>query len=257
MQTFNELKKNIDRLRDKECGCPWDLKQTHESLLKYLVEESYEYIHAVEEKDILKMKEELGDILLQVLLHSKIAEDNQYFSFNDVSTTLNEKIIRRHPHVFKDPSLASSADDVQKNWSKIKEEEKKDKPFFSKEDLSLPALISAQKIGKKSADVNFDWDNVDQVFDKVHEEFLEVKEEMDKKTRDPKRIFEEIGDLLFSTVQLARHMNFEAEDCLRYSNKKFINRFTKLHDLILKDGKDIKKLNVPELEEYWSRVKAN
>lgn len=245
----------IRKLRDPKDGCPWDLKQTHESLLKYLVEESYEYIHAVEENDPEKMQEELGDVFLQVLLNAQIAEDNGLFNLEDVAKTLSEKMIRRHPHVFKDKSLATTSEEVLKNWDEIKKKEKENKPFFTDEDLALPALMSAQKIGKKSGKVNFDWDTVEQVFDKVLEEVEEVKVELKDKEKNREKVFEEIGDLLFSVTQLARHMGFEAEDCLRFANKKFVSRFQVLEKLIQEDEKDIQVLNIPELEAYWQRAK--
>lgn len=245
----------IKKLRDPENGCPWDLKQTHESLLKYLIEESYEYIHAVERNDPLKMQEELGDIFLQVLLHAQIAEDNKQFNLEDVAKTLSDKMIRRHPHVFQNKDLATTPEEVSNNWEEIKKKEKEDKAFFNEEDLSMPALMSAQKIGKKSAKVNFDWDTVEQVFEKVLEEVEEVRVELQDQKKNKEKIFEEIGDLLFSVTQLARHMGFEAEECLRFANKKFVHRFQILERLIREDKKDIQVLNIPELEAYWQRAK--
>lgn len=247
----------IAKLRHPKEGCPWDLEQTHESLTKYLIEESYEYIHAIEEKDRSKMEEELGDVLLQVLLHAQIAKDNNDFDLDSVAKALAEKMIYRHPHVFKDNSKELTSSEVLANWDELKKKEKENKSinFFTQEDLCMPALMSAQKIGKKSKKVNFDWDKVEEVLAKVDEELLEVKEELHDPIKNKDKIKEEIGDLLFSVTQLARHLGIDAEDSLRQANKKFINRFSKLEDLILKDNKNMLEMKVPELEEYWQKVK--
>lgn len=256
---YPQIKRIIEivaKLRHPQDGCPWDLKQDHKSLLKYLVEESYEYINAVENVDYKNMEEELGDVFLQVLLHSQIASESGHFDLESVSQKLAEKMIRRHPHVFEKKEEGLTSEEVLVNWEKIKKQEKtSNTPFFTNDDLALPALMSAQKIGKKSGKVNFDWENVEQVFLKVEEELEEVRIELKDQEKNREKIFEEIGDLLFSTVQLARHMGFEAEDCLRQANKKFIRRFEVLENLINSDNKDIQALNIPELEEYWQQAK--
>lgn len=251
----------IKRLRDPESGCPWDLKQDHESLIKYLIEESYEYKYATKKNDIKEMENELGDVFLQVLLHSQIASESNHFDIESVSQTLAEKMIRRHPHVFNKQveELSNiSADQVKANWEEIKSQEKqnKDSPFFGKEDLCMPALMSAQKIGKKSAKVNFDWENYHQVMDKVQEEWDEVKEELKEPHNNQERIKDEIGDLLFSVTQLARHMDIDAEDALFQANQKFINRFQALETKVKQDQKDMLTMSVPELEHYWALVKS-
>ncbi len=247
----------VKKLRDPESGCPWDLKQDHKSLMKYLIEESYEYKHAVESQDVAEMEEELGDVFFQVLLHSQIASEKNHFNLETVSKKLADKMIYRHPHVFAPDSKKISSEQVIENWEKLKKEEKSGKPtsFFKPEDLAMPALMSAQKIGKKSAKVNFDWDNHQQVMDKVQEEWDEVKAELYDIENNKERIKDEIGDLLFSVTQLARHLDIDAEEALRASNKKFIKRFSSLDSLIKDDQKDILKLSVPELEEYWALVK--
>jgi MazG family protein len=247
----------IKQLRHPTEGCPWDLEQDHQSLLKYLIEESYEFLHATEENQIEKMEEELGDVLLQVILHSQIASESHNFNIESVAQKLADKMIRRHPHVFQDKTLAVNSEQVLQNWEKIKQKEKKDKAehFFNKEDLCLPALMSAHKIGKKSAKVNFDWDHIKDVLLKVEEELAEVKAEMAHKDNHEK-IKEEIGDLLFSVAQLARHLDIEAEEALREANKKFVTRFSLLEKMIQADQKDMLRMSVPELEEYWAKVKA-
>lgn len=247
----------ISKLRDPENGCPWDLKQTHKSLLKYLIEESYEYVHAVETENYSKMEEEIGDVLLQVLLHSEIASETKKFDIESAAKRLADKMIYRHPHVFKDKTLADTPEEVMKNWEELKQKEKdsKSEHFFTEEDTFMPALMSANKIGKKSAKVNFDWDHVDQVMDKVDEELAEVKVEMKDIDANKEKIKEEIGDLLFSVAQLARHMDIDPEQSLRDANIKFINRFSKLEKEIKADHKDMMKMKVPELEEYWQKIK--
>lgn len=257
---YPQIKRAIEviaALRHPDSGCPWDLKQDHKSLLKYLIEESYEYVHAVEIEDYKKMEEEMGDVLLQILLHSKIASESNHFDIESVAKTLADKMIYRHPHVFEDQTLAKNSDEVVANWEELKQKEKnkKDEPFFTEEDTFMPSLMSAHKIGKKSAKVNFDWDNVQQVMAKVDEELLEVKEEMKDIENNKEKIKEEIGDLLFSVAQLARHLEIDSEQALRDANLKFIKRFTKLETAIKEDNKDMLRMEVSELEEYWQKIK--
>lgn len=259
---YPQLEKLIEviaKLRDPKDGCPWDLKQTHQSLLKFLIEESYEYVHAVEEEDYSKMEEEIGDVLLQVLLHSQMASESNKFDIESVAKVLADKMIYRHPHVFKDKSIATTPAEVMTNWEKLKAKTKQQSNFFTKDDTCMPALMSAHKIGKKSAQVNFDWDHFSQVVGKVQEEWDEVQVELNVKDvkKNKAKIKEEIGDLLFSTAQLARHLDIDAEEALRDANLKFINRFTKLETLIKSEGKDMQKMSVPELEEYWQRIKKS
>lgn len=247
----------IKALHQPGTGCPWDLKQSHASLVKYLIEETYEFVHAVETGDPKKMEEEIGDVLLQVLHHGEIATRTKSFDIESIAKSMADKMIRRHPHVFEDKSIAEDEETVKENWEKIKAQEKlqKNEHFFTEEDTFMPALMSSNKIGAKSAQVNFDWDHVEQVLAKVDEELQEVKDEMFDIKNNKTRIKDEIGDLLFSVTQLARHMDIDAEDALRQANFKFIGRFTKLESLIKSEDKDMMKMKVPELEEYWQRIK--
>lgn len=259
-QEFERLAEVIARLRHPRDGCPWDLKQTHGSLLKYLIEEAYEYIHAVETGDSNKMEEELGDVLLQVMLHAQIASESGSFDIESVAKTLAEKMIERHPHVFQDKSLAADAEEVSKNWEEIKKKKSRASgetapSYFNEEDAYMPALMAAEKIGKKSRKVNFDWDEVSQVFAKVEEELEETKEELNAPKRDKARLKEEIGDLLFSVAQLARHLDISAEDALREANLKFIRRFSVLESKAQDQGRDMLKMSVDQLEELWQAVK--
>ena len=247
----------IQKLRHPKEGCPWDLEQTHETLLKYLIEEAYEFIEATELKDPKMMEEELGDVLLQILLHSTIGAENNSFNLESVAKTLADKIIRRHPHVFGDQSNQISSQEVLSNWQQIKIQEKGAKKYsIDTKYLHAPALESAYKIGKKSTSVNFDWEDYYQVVAKVEEEWQEVKEELPPGGKyNKERVKEEIGDLLFSVAQLARHLDLNPEECLRDANRKFIGRFQKVEDVIKSQGRTLEQTAQPELEKIWVEVK--
>lgn len=246
----------IKKLRHPTEGCPWDLEQTHATLLKYLIEESYEYIEAVELNDKKMMEEEIGDVLLQVLLHSTIAEQEKSFNLESVAKTLADKIVRRHPHVFNKQNDVTS-DEVVQRWQEIKKVEKGEKKYSIDEKyLHAPALESANKIGKKSTTVNFDWEDYYQVMSKVEEEWQEVKEELPPGGKfNKERVKEEIGDLLFSVAQLARHLDLNPEECLKDANKKFIRRFQKVEDVVKSQGKKLEEMPQASLEEIWVKVK--
>jgi MazG family protein len=250
----------IKKLRDPDGGCPWDLEQTHESLLPFLLEETYEYLHAVETDNKEEMKDELGDILLQVILHSTIADQENNFSIEDVAKNLADKLIRRHPHVFDEKVGKLSQEQIKENWQKIKKEEKTEKKQkyqyeLPMKELAFPALTSAERIGKITRRLNFDWDNAPQVAYKVEEEWQELKEEISGPEYNMERVEEEMGDFLFSIAQLARHLKLDPEMTLRHANKKFISRFQKVEELITQDGKKFEEMNQMELDEYWNQVK--
>ena len=267
---FSQLTDTIKKLRDPETGCPWDLRQDHKSLLKFLLEESYEFIHAVENNPD-EMEEELGDILLQVLLHSQIASESNRFDIESVSQKLNDKMIRRHPHVFSenyqvDDRSSLTDEKLQKTWDAIKQQEKStlkksDETILLKPDSFLgPALQASSKIGAKTKKYNFDWDNVSQVMYKVEEEWQELKAEIPPQSQDSKivateSIKEELGDLLFSVAQLARHLEIDPEECLRAANNKFLKRFNQMNKFITQDQNQITKLDHEHLESYWQKAK--
>lgn len=261
---FEKLKDVIADLRHPVDGCPWDLKQSHESLLKFLLEESYEFIEAVELKDPKKMEEEIGDVLMQVLLHAQLGSEAKFFDIESISAKLTEKLIRRHPHVFEKKDTTISADQVLINWEKIKAEEKlreegqKDHHKIKASVLNAPPLMSATKIGKKTNDLKFDWDDYTQVAYKVEEEWQELKEELTPhRTINRDAVFEELGDLLFSVAQLARHLEMDPHDALRAANKKFLRRFHAMEDLMLLAGKDLEKMNQEQMDVYWNQAKVN
>jgi MazG family protein len=258
--SYPELKKCIEvvkALRHPKTGCPWDLEQTHESLLKYLIEESYEFIEAVEKNNSKLMEEEIGDVLLQVLLHTTMGEEKNTFNLESTAKVLSDKLIRRHPHVFGESKEDLNSDQIIENWQKIKETEKGLKKYkITEKFLHAPALESSFQIGKKSTSLNFDWKNYEEVLTKVEEEWQEVKEELPSVGQfDQKRLTEEIGDLLFSIAQLARHLHINPEMALRQANKKFINRFNKVEDKVKDSGKKIEETSQEELENYWMMIK--
>lgn len=247
-------------LRDPASGCPWDRQQTHQSLLRYLIEESYEFCHAVQNGQDASMRDELGDVLFQVLLHSCLGKERKAFDLAQVADQLREKLVRRHPHVFAaaphDAKL--SPDEVAQRWEAIKSQEQaenKNKNLLGDSWRSAPALLAAFKIGEKTQKIKFDWDNYQQVAYKVEEEWQELKEEIASGTVNRARAQEEIGDLLFTVAQLARHLDLEPEMALAAANKKFADRFHKMQKLIEEDGKDIEQMNQAQMDAYWNKVK--
>ncbi len=245
MSKFKDLVAIVEKLRGPN-GCPWDKAQTHESLTPYAVEEAHELEEAIHNKDVENMKEELGDLLFQSVLHAEIAKQNGDFTIDDVLETLNTKMVTRHPHVFADTKV-ENADDVVKNWEEIKSQEKQVDLFDIPK--SFPALLESHKIGKRSKKADFDWDTPEQVFGEVTGEYNELKDAL--ASGDKQHIEEELGDLLFTIAQLARHLDLDAEKALRLSNRKFIRRFYKMQEL----RPDFDSLSRPEKESLWSQAK--
>lgn len=257
---YPELEKAIEvieALLHPQTGCPWDLEQTHQTLLKYLIEESYEFIEAVEKNDPILMNEEVGDILLQVLLHAMIAKKEGTFNIETIAKALSDKMIRRHPHVFANPQNLST-EEILSNWQDIKNQEKKNEKKYAipQKLIHAPALTSSFNIGKKSTAVNFDWSNYFQVMDKVEEEWQELKAELPSTGGyNSDRVEEEIGDLLFSIAQLSRHLQIDPEAALRKGNLKFLRRFHQVEDYINSLGEEVKDCSQAELEDAWVKVK--
>lgn len=247
MTSFQQLVDIVKKLRGPE-GCPWDKAQTHKSLTPYAIEEAHELEEAIEKGDIENMKEELGDLLFQSVLHGEIARQAGHFSIDDVLEHLNQKMISRHPHVFSDREV-KDASEVVKNWEDIKAQEKANQPFEIPQ--SFPALLRAHKIGKRSRQVDFDWQKPEEVFAKVEEELQELKEVY--LTQDKEKTEEEMGDLLFTISQLARHLDLDAEKSLRRANSKFIRRFKEMMKLEPK----IAEVSREQKEKLWQTVKAN
>jgi MazG family protein len=248
--------RTIWRLRQPD-GCPWDKVQTHASISKNMVEEAYEAVDAIEEGAPAHLSEELGDVLMQVLLHAQIADDDGEFSIDDIARQLDEKLVRRHPHVFGDHAEATSADEVAGIWSDVKLEERRDDTERSVgllDDVprALPALMEAQKVSKKAAACGFDWDSTAGVWDKVAEERGEFEAEASGSTPAA----EEFGDILFALVNVARKEGIDAEAALRSSNTKFRNRWSAMEHMAAADERDISDLDRDKLEELWQRAKA-
>lgn len=254
LNSFASLVQVVRDLRGPN-GCPWDKEQTFESLTRYAVEEAYEYCEAVTRDNPDEIKDELGDVLLQVVLNAQIATELGLFNIQDVIQTLNEKMVRRHPHVFSDVKVKDIAE-VWKNWEEIKAIEKENKQTPTERfDIpeSLSPLLRAEKIGKKVKKQNFDWENSEQVIKKIEEEIAELR--MAIKNKNPENQQEELGDLLFSVAQLARHLKVCTEQSLREANLKFEKRFFAMLKLIEKSGHQPEKMTPESLENFWSLAK--
>jgi len=236
-------------------GCPWDKVQTRESLKPYLVEETYEVLEALDENDPEKIKDELGDLLYQILFHSKISSLKGEFDFRDVIDNLSEKMVRRHPHVFKGGKL-NTPDQVIGQWEEIKNKENNkvnQKSILDSIPINLPSLIKAQKLQKKAAKEGFDWEQINDAFDKLDEEIKEFKEAVLKKKNTD--IQSEIGDIIFIITNIAKFYKVDAEEALRSTNNKFIKRFQYIEQKIEEKGKTLKGSNLQEMERYWQEAK--
>ena len=240
-----------------ENGCPWDREQTHASLKRFLIEECAELLDAIDDNNDEEICEELGDILMHIVFHAKIAEKEGRFNFEDVSRGITEKMIRRHPHVFGDET-AEEADDVLPIWNKVKAEEKGDRGFKSILDgipRSMPALSRANELQKKAAKVGFDWKSEKQILEKIEEELNELKHAMD--SGDQLHIDEEIGDLLFAVVNLSRfRKRTTAEELLAMANKKFIQRFNYIETKIKERNSTLEEASIEEMESLWNEAKS-
>jgi len=242
--------KVVHELRQK---CPWDKKQTHPSLSRYLLEEAYEAAEAMNKLDKASLKEELGDVLLQVALHSEIASEKKWFDFEGVAQAISEKMIRRHPHVFGEVEVKDYRTHMQ-NWTRLKQQEKPKKKILEGIPKAMPGLQLAQRYGEITSSVGFDWKKPKAVLKKVKEEYRELEEVIQKKG-SKKRIQEELGDLLFSLAQVARHLGVDAEQSLKGSSMKFARRFESLEKKIKKTGRNISDLGAVELEREWQTIK--
>lgn len=251
---FEALVAIMDRLR-REGGCPWDREQTHKTLRQYLIEETYEVLEAIDEEDDDKLLDELGDVLLQVVFHARIAKEQGRFDDRDVTTAICQKMLRRHTHIFGD-AKAETAQDVLVNWESIKRDEKGQRTqaeVLRSVPANLPALIRSEKVQTRAAQVGFDWDDARQALEKVFEEAREVGEEMDGGPKD--RIFEEIGDLFFAVVNVSRLCGVQSEMALKAAAEKFIERFGRMEALAGKEGADLRGMSLAELDALWDRVK--
>ncbi len=249
--TFDAFLRIIDRLRDPG-GCPWDRKQTHESLKPYLIEEAYETLQALDEGDTAKLCEELGDVLLQIGLHARIARESGEFDISDVLRQINEKLIRRHPHVFGEVEV-SDENEVMVNWEEIKQAEGKvPKSLLDGIPKGIPAMAYSQIVQQRASRVGFDWDEIDGVLEKVIEELQEIRE-----ARTHQEKVHEFGDLLFALANTARWMEIDMESALKQANERFCERFACMEQLSRKQGVSMNTLGIDELETLWQQAKAS
>ena len=261
---IEDLRYLMRRLRDPKSGCPWDLKQNFQSLTSHTIEEAYEVVDAIEQDDMSHLSEELGDLLFQIIFYSQLAEEQSQFSFDDIISTITQKLIRRHPHVFPEGTIESSrvslADaeivEIKRVWEEIKRQERTDKGVGKTLDdipVALPALNRALKLQKRAANVGFDWSDIKPVIEKINEEVIELEVEI--KRGDKVRMADELGDLLFSCVNLARHLKLDPETSLRGANQKFKRRFESME--LLAGKTKIEDHSADQLELLWGKVKRS
>tara|TARA_B100000925_G_scaffold163139_1_gene122564 strand:- start:2288 stop:3067 length:780 start_codon:yes stop_codon:yes gene_type:complete len=248
MKAFERLLNIMDELREK---CPWDQKQTIQSLRYLTIEELYELSDAIIDDDMQEVKKELGDILLHIVFYSRIASEKNYFDIEDVINSICEKLIHRHPHIYGDTKVGNEYD-VKKNWEKLKLKEGK-KSVLEGVPKSLPALVKAYRIQEKVRGVGFDWDNKKQVWDKVLEEIEELKVEV--LNGDQKKIESEFGDVIFALTNYSRYINVNPEDAIEKANKKFINRFKVMEKLLKDEDLNFDQMNLEEMDVYWNKAK--
>lgn len=248
LEAFGKLLNIMDELR---ANCPWDKVQTFDTLRYLTIEEMYELSDAILEKDMQEVKKELGDLMLHLVFYSKIASEQKAFDIKDVLTSISEKLIRRHPHIYGDVE-AKDAETVKNNWEKIKMTEGRES-VLSGVPTSLPAMVKAYRIQEKARGVGFDWDNVSQVWDKVQEELGELEYEKINGSHD--KVEDEFGDLLFALINYARFININPEDALERTNRKFIKRFRYIEERVKEAGKSMHDMKLDELDIYWNEAK--
>ena len=250
LQAFGRLLDIMDELREK---CPWDRKQTIESLRNLTIEETYELADAIADKDMDMLKEELGDLLLHIVFYAKIATEQDAFTMADLINEECEKLIHRHPHIYGDVS-AESEEEVKKNWENLKLKEGK-KSVLGGVPRSLPAMVKAFRIQEKAKQVGFEWDTRDQVWEKVDEEMQELKQFATAEKLDKDKVEDEFGDVLFSLINYARFLDIDPEIALERTNKKFISRFRQMEDQALATGKKLTEMTLAEMDQLWNKAK--
>lgn len=253
---INRLHAIMARLRQPEGGCPWDLTQNFATIAPYTIEEAYEVAEAIASGDRQHLKEELGDLLLQVVFHAQMAEEEGSFTLADVAESICDKMVRRHPHVFGDQAI-TSAEAQTENWEKIKEAERKKKAktgVLSDVSTALPALMRAEKLQKRAARVGFDWPDVTGVIAKIREELEEVEAAI--RTGSPEDQAEELGDVLFAVTNLARFLQVDPEEALRATNRKFVRRFSHIESRLAAQQTSWEQTSLEEMESLWNEAKA-
>ena len=250
---LRELIITFRKLRDPVSGCPWDKEQDFKSIASCAIEESYEVADAIEREDFEDLKAELGDLLFQIVFHSEMAKEKDLFTIEDVIDELNSKLIRRHPHVFDRKKLVK--DKIKPSWELQKHKEKKRNSRLDGVPKSLPGLIQAQRIQEKASYVGFDFEKEEDIWDKLSEEITELKNAQKKNNKD--EVQEEIGDIIFTLINLARFLGISADDALRKSNNKFISRFKMVENELKIKGKNIEESSINEMDEIWDEIKTN
>ncbi|WP_169569144.1 nucleoside triphosphate pyrophosphohydrolase [Sneathiella limimaris] len=261
-QPIDKLLKIMEKLRDPDGGCPWDLEQTYETIAPHTIEEAYEVADAIAEKDMEELKSELGDLMFQTVFYAQMAKEEGHFEFKDVIEGINEKMIRRHPHVFGDKSI-ETAEAQTIAWEETKAIERAEKskgkpvPQSALDGIAktLPSLTRALKLQNRAARVGFDWPDIYPVFDKIQEELGEFREEVDLQSSKD-RLEDEFGDILFAVVNLGRHMGLDPETALARTNRKFTTRFMQVEKTLQETGKSIENSSLEEMDEIWTQVKT-
>jgi MazG family protein len=254
-EAFADLIRIMERLRSPG-GCPWDREQTHHSIKPYLIEEAYEVIEAIERDDDAELPEELGDLLLQIVFHAQMAQERGAFAIEDVVRAICDKMVRRHPHVFGDLEV-KDAEEVLRNWSRIKAEERRDQEDTSAlagVPRAMPALLRAQRLGEKASRVGFDWQSAAPVLDKLQEELDELRAAL--QLGDPEAVEAELGDLLYAAANFARHADVNAEDALTKASDRFSRRFRYIEEQLAAQGKDIRATPLDQQEALWQQAKT-
>jgi ATP diphosphatase len=261
MEAMRQLLEIMARLRDPDHGCPWDLQQTYSTIVPYTLEESYEVADSIQRGDMGELRDELGDLLFQIVFYCQIAREEGHFDFTDVAGAISEKMIRRHPHVFSDEEYENDQQ-LRHAWEQIKAEERQQRsPESGASQMdgvarALPALIRAEKLQKRAARVGFDWPDVEGAWNKLEEELHEVREEFSNRNQD--RLQDELGDLLFSMVNVVRLLGLDAEQTLSRANEKFERRFRAMEALLAEQAKtDLQELTLKEMDDAWEAVKRN
>ena len=247
-EAFGRLVKIMDELREQ---CPWDRKQTIESLRQMTIEETFELVDAITDKDWKGIREELGDMLLHIVFYARIGKEQEQFDLAEVINGISEKLISRHPHIYGDVKV-ENAEDVKRNWEKLKLKEGK-QSVISGVPRSLPAMVKAMRLQEKAKQVGFEWDHREQVWEKVEEEMGELKAAIN--SGEQLKIEEEFGDVVFSLVNYARFLHVDAENALERTNKKFIQRFTRMEEAAINSGKDLQHMSLQEMDAIWNAIK--
>ncbi len=262
-EALQALLEIMARLRDPQRGCPWDREQTFATIAPYTIEEAYEVADAIETGDPHRLRDELGDLLFQVVFHSRMAQEQGWFTFADVAAAIRDKLIRRHPHVFESAHVGTAAEQTAR-WEELKEQERaqkarsdRDAPLSVLADVprALPALTRAAKLGKRAGRVGFDWPGPREVREKVTEELRELDAELDRSELRPSAVAEELGDLLFAVVNWSRHLQVDPEIALRDANAKFEKRFRRMEQLASERGQDLRGLSAAEWDALWGEAK--